>query len=56
MVKDLTFEKQGRCKTIQDKTEKCLTDEQVNNIPAEFFQAGGKTMIGVFHIDLLQDV
>ena len=28
LVKDLTSEKQGRSTTIQDKSGKCLTDEQ----------------------------
>ena len=28
LVKDLTSEKQGRSKTIQDKSRKCLIEEQ----------------------------
>ena len=28
LVKDLTFEKQGRSSTIQDKSGKCLTEEK----------------------------
>ena len=31
LVKDLTSEKQGRFTTIQDKSRKCLTEQQVRD-------------------------
>ena len=38
LVKDLTTEKQGKSTTIQDKSEKCLTEEnEILNRWTEYF-------------------
>ena len=61
MVKKLTTSKQTRGSTIQDKTGKCLTEEQDKTkcwteYCAELIQAGGEAMVNTLTVIMACDM